>query len=139
MLTRRSFGACAICASAGLVVTSVDAQPIGQPQTEGGVTRTILGRTDLDAKYVVVQILVEIPANMTQARHTHPGIETGYVLEGGLAEWSVEGQPNVGPLKVGEGFQIRAGTPHGGKNGPRPTKAVITLVVEKDKPLVSPA
>ena len=31
------------------------------------------------------------------------------------------------------------GVPHGGKNGDKPTILAITYVVEKGKPLVSPA
>jgi quercetin dioxygenase-like cupin family protein len=138
MLTRRGFGACAICAIAGLVATPVSAQQIGQPQTSGGVTRTILKRTDHDEKYVVLLVMVEVPANTTVARHTHPGVESAYVLEGGFEDFAVQGQPNFA-VKAGETFGVPANTPHAGKTGAQPTKALITYVVEKDKPLASPA
>ena len=42
-------------------------------------------------------------------------------------------------LAPGDGFQIPPRTPHGGKNGPAKTVLVGTYVVEKGKPLASPA
>jgi quercetin dioxygenase-like cupin family protein len=44
-------------------------------------------------------------------------------------------------LKPGDGFQVPPNTPHaGGKNGDKKkTKIAITYVVEKGKPLASPA
>jgi quercetin dioxygenase-like cupin family protein len=140
MLTRRGFGACAICATAGLVATPVAAQPIGQPQTAGGVTRTILQRTDLDEKHIVLLVMAEVPANTVVARHTHPGVESAYIMEGGFQEFTVQGQPNFTvPKKAGDALHVPPGTPHGGKTGAQTTKLLITYVVEKDKPLASPA
>ena len=41
---------------------------------------------------------------------------------------------------MGDGFQVPPETPHaGGKNGDKTTKIAITYVVEKGKPLASPA
>jgi hypothetical protein len=65
---------------------------------------------------------------MMVARHTHPGIESAYVLEGGF-ELPIQGQPTR-TIKPGDGFQIPPETPHAGG---------ITYVVEKGKPLASPA
>jgi quercetin dioxygenase-like cupin family protein len=43
-------------------------------------------------------------------------------------------------LKPGDGFQIPPDTPHAGvKNGPKMTKITSTYIVEKGKPLASPA
>ena len=71
-------------------------------------------------------------------RHTHPGIESSYVFEGGF-ELPIQGQPTR-MLKPGDGFQIPPETPHaGGKPGYKKTRVAITYVVEKGKPLVSPA
>ena len=59
-------------------------------------------------------------------------------LEGGF-ELPIEGQATRN-LKSGDGFQIPAGTPHaGGKPGDAKTRVLITYVVEKGKPLASPA
>lgn len=54
-------------------------------------------------------------------------------------ELTVAGQPTR-MLKPGDGFQIPPNTPHaGGKPGDAKTRVLITYVVEKDKPLASPA
>ena len=43
-------------------------------------------------------------------------------------------------LKAGDGFQVPVATPHAGaKTGDTRTVVVSTYVVEKDKPLASPA
>ncbi|MBV1799419.1 cupin domain-containing protein [Siccirubricoccus sp. G192] len=135
MLSRRSFAACAICAATGLVASRVDAQT--QPAQTPGASRRIIQSTDLDEKHVAMLAVVEIPAGATVARHTHPGVESAYVLEGGV-EISVQGQPDR-QVRAGEGFQIPPGTPHSAKGGDKPSKLSITYVVEKGKPLASPA
>ena len=74
-------------------------------------------------------------AGFTVDRHTHPGVETGYILQG-EADFMVEGQPDK-RLKAGDHFNI-AGLPHSVRAGPA-TKVVVTYVVDKTKPLASPA
>jgi quercetin dioxygenase-like cupin family protein len=87
-----------------------------------------------------VTVLVEatIEAGVSVARHTHPGVESAFVLEGGF-ELPIQGQPTRA-LKAGDGFQIPPETPHaGGKPGEAKSRILITYVVEKGKPLASPA
>jgi len=141
MLTRRGFAgfaSCAICAVTGFVATEVSAQG-APPAAVNGVKRTVLSQLDGPMPgYVTINMLVEIDAGISIARHTHPGIESTYVLEGGF-ELPVEGQPTR-MLKAGDGFQIPPVTPHaGGKPGATPSKLAITYVVEKGKPLATPA
>jgi mannose-6-phosphate isomerase-like protein (cupin superfamily) len=88
--------------------------------------------------YMTLNMEVEIEAGAVVPRHTHPGIESSYVLEGGF-ELPIQGQPTR-MLKPGDGLQIPPETPHaGGKPGDKKTRVAITYVVEKGKPLVSPA
>jgi len=84
-----------------------------------------------------VNVRVDIDAGALVARHTHPGIESSYVVDGAL-ELSVDGQ-GTRTFRVGDGFQVPTRVPHSGKAGDRPTTLAITYVVEKGKPLVSPA
>jgi quercetin dioxygenase-like cupin family protein len=138
MLTRRGFAGCAICAVTGFAATEASAQ--GTPAaTTPGVTRKILSQTDgPTAGYVTLLVEAEIEAGTAVGRHTHPGIESAYVLEGGF-ELPIEGQPTR-TLKMGDGFQVPPGTPHaGGKPGASKTRILITYVVEKGKPLATPA
>lgn len=141
MLTRRGFAgiaSCAICAVTGFIATEASAQG-APPATTPGVKRKLLSQTDGPMPgYVTINMEVEIDAGTTVPRHTHPGIESSYVLEGGF-ELPVQGQPTR-MLKAGDGFQIPPETPHaGGKPGDTKSRIAITYVVEKGKPLASPA
>ena len=137
MLTRRGFASCALCAITGFIATEASAQ--GTPPAAGGVTRKILSQTDGPAPgYVTLLVEATIEAGVPVGRHTHPGIESAYVLEGGF-ELPIQGQPTR-TLKAGDAFQIPAETPHaGGKPGDAKSRVLITYVVEKGKPLASPA
>jgi quercetin dioxygenase-like cupin family protein len=134
MLTRRAFAVCALCASSGFWATGVDAQSAAT----GGLKRTLLKQTDgpMDG-YVTVEMRVDIEPDGTIARHTHPGVESGYVVEGGT-DLAIDGIGALN-LKPGDAYQVPTGAPHGGKNGPTKTVLIATYVVEKGKPLASPA
>jgi quercetin dioxygenase-like cupin family protein len=141
MLTWRDFtsvASCAICGLAEFVSTEAAAQsaPIA---TTPGVTRKILGQVDGPIPgYVTIAVEAEIDPGVTVARHTHPGVETGYVLEGTF-DLPIEGQPTR-TFKPGDVFQVPAATPHaGGKNGDKKIRISVTYIVERDKPLASPA
>lgn len=142
MLTRRSFAgfaSCAICAVTAFVATDASAAEGAPPAVTPGVTRKILSQMDGPMPgYVTINMEVEIEPGVIVARHTHPGIESGYILEGGL-ELPIQGQP-ARTLKSGDGHPVPAETPHaGGKPGDKKTRAAITYVVENGKPLASPA
>ena len=133
MLTRRMFAGCALCAVTGFVATGAEAQ-----NAPGGLKRTIITRTDGPMEgYEAVNVRVDLEPGALVARHTHPGIESSYVVDGAL-ELSVDGQ-GTRTFKVGDGFQVPTRTPHSGKNGDKPTTIAITYIVEKGKPLASPA
>jgi len=142
MLTRRGFAglaSCALCAVTEFMATDASAQGSTPPAATPGVTRKILSQTDGPTPgYVTIIVEAQIEAGVTVARHTHPGIESAYIIEGGL-ELPIEGQPTR-TLKPGDGFVVPPNTPHaGGKNGDQKTKIASTYVVEKGKPLASPA
>ena len=70
-------------------------------------------------------------------KHTHPGEEVGYILEGTVV-MELEGKPPV-TLKAGDVFFIPAGQVHAAKNaGTTPAKVLSTYIVEKGKPLATP-
>jgi quercetin dioxygenase-like cupin family protein len=102
-----------------------------------GTRRIDLQRHDLSAPgREVIQARVEIDPGVTSPRHTHPGEEIIYVLEGSL-EYQVEGKPPV-TLKPGDVLFIPAGTIHAAKNvGSGNAAELATYVVEKGKPLVT--
>jgi quercetin dioxygenase-like cupin family protein len=132
MATRRGFIGCLICATSGLVATAV-----GAPAQAQGIERKTLSTIDYpgDGKVSILQTLLA-PAGTVIAKHTHPGIESSVLTEGEL-ELDVVG---VGTkvYVAGEGFQVPAGVVHGGKVL-KTARLAITYVVEKDKPLATPA
>jgi quercetin dioxygenase-like cupin family protein len=138
MLTRRGFASCALCAITGFVATEASAQG-APPAAAGGVTRKILSQTDGPAAgYETILVEAIIEPGVVVGRHTHPGIESAYVMEGGF-ELPVQGQ-TTRMLKPGDAFQIPPETPHaGGAAGTAKTRVLITYVVQKGKPLASPA
>jgi len=139
MLTRRRFASCAICGLAGLFSTTASAQGTAPATTSGGVTRKILSKTDGPAAgYETIIMEVTIEPGVAIGRHTHPGIESSYVVEGGF-ELPVQGQPTR-MLKAGDGFQIPPETAHaGGKPSDVRSKIVVNYIVQKGKPLATPA
>jgi len=88
MLTRRGFAgfaSCAVCGLTGLIATDAAAQGAPAGTTTPGITRKILSQMDGPAPgYVTIIVEAEIEPGVTVARHTHPGIESGDVLEGGF-------------------------------------------------------
>ena len=101
-----------------------------------GIKRTDLQRHDLSVPgREVVQVRVDFAPGVVAPRHSHPGEEIVYAIEG-LLEYQVEGKPPV-TLKAGEVLFIPAGTIHEVKNvGSGNAAELATYVVEKGKPLV---
>jgi quercetin dioxygenase-like cupin family protein len=124
-----------IMAVAMLIVGSGFALRAARPQ-QPGMKRTELQRHDLSVPgREVVQVRVEIDPGVTTPRHSHPGEEIIYVLEGSF-EYQIEGQAPV-TVKAGDVYFIPAGTIHTAKNvGSGNGAELSTYVVEKGKPLV---
>jgi quercetin dioxygenase-like cupin family protein len=105
---------------------------------QGGIKRTPLQKVEFPDGYNTVTGIAEIPAGGAAGRHNHPGIETGYVLEG-EGDLLIDGQPPL-HLKPGDSYQIPAGAIHDAKvSGDKPLKVLGIYIVDKTKPLASPA
>ena len=121
----------AIIVASGLLLHIVRAQP-------AGITRIDLQRHDLSVpEREVIQTIVELGPGVTSSRHTHPGEEVVYVLEGAPLEYDVEGTPPV-TLKPGDVLFIPAGAVHAAKNvGNRKGAELATYIVRKGQPLLT--
>jgi quercetin dioxygenase-like cupin family protein len=107
-------------------------------QQTATIKRTPLQKFDVPGtNYETVIGMAEIVPNVNIGRHTHPGPESGFMLEGEMV-LLVEGHPEK-PLKAGESYQVPSGAIHDAKTGPNGAKVIATYVVEKGKPLASPA
>jgi quercetin dioxygenase-like cupin family protein len=104
-----------------------------------GFTRKMLQDHDISvADRHAVQALVEFIPGGAVGKHTHPGEELGFVVEGTL-ELQIVGQPPR-TVKAGEAFFVPAGAVHEGKNiGSGPAKVLATYIVKKGEPVASPA
>lgn len=104
-----------------------------------GLTRTMVGKADVSVpNREAVVARVEVAPGAKAGRHTHPGDEISYILEG-EATLLIDGQPPR-KVKAGESFVVPAGVVHDAHNEAAvPIKLVGVYVVEKGKPLASPA
>jgi len=85
-----------------------------------------------------VTTLAEIPPGVTSARHSHPGEDFGYLVEGTIVLY-VDGKAPV-TVKAGEVFFTARGQVHNARNiGTTMARAVDTYVIDKGKPGVTPA
>jgi quercetin dioxygenase-like cupin family protein len=125
-----------IAAMAALVAGAVLA-PFGVQAQQNGVTRTDLQRHDLSAPgREAIQVRVDLAPGVAFGKHTHPGEEIIYVLEGTL-EYQLEDKPPV-TLEAGDVLFIPAGTVHSARNlGSVTGSELATYIVEKGKPLLT--
>jgi quercetin dioxygenase-like cupin family protein len=120
----------------GLTVVAFAAA--GAIAQQAGIKRTPLQKVEFPEGYATVTGIAEIQPGGSAGRHTHPGIETGYVLEG-EADLIIDGKPDQ-HLKAGDSYAIPAGAVHDAKvHGDKPLKVLGVYVVDKTKPLASPA
>ena len=127
--------------AAGLAMPGLaSAQQPAPPITQQGqnIKRIPLQKFDVPGSaYETIIGIAEIAPNVSIGRHTHPGAESGYMVEG-EATIFIEGQPPRG-LKPGDSYLVPPGVVHDAKSGPAGAKVIATYVVEKGKPLATPA
>ena len=122
-----------ITVAVGLAALTISGSALAQ---QPGIKRTELQRFDLSASgREVIQVRIDFSPGSKFGKHSHPGEEVIYVLEG-LIEYEVEGKPPV-TLKAGDVLFIPAGTIHAAKNaGTTNAVELATYIVEKGKQLV---
>jgi quercetin dioxygenase-like cupin family protein len=101
--------------------------------------RTVLQQSDISVPgREVVSAVAEFEPRATPGPHTHFGEEIGYVLEGTFLIEQAGKAPVT--LQAGGSFLIPAGTVHNATNtGAGKARILATYVVEKGKPLATPA
>jgi quercetin dioxygenase-like cupin family protein len=122
-----------------LLLAAITAPQAQQAASDSsGIKRTPLQRFEVPGTgYETVIGMAEIAPNVSIGRHTHFGPESGYVLEGEFT-LLVEGQPEK-PLKAGQSYQVPPAAAHDARSGAQGAKIIATYVVEKGKPLATPA
>jgi quercetin dioxygenase-like cupin family protein len=85
----------------------------------------------------LIYATVEIAAGFKAGRHSHPGVAMAHVVEGDF--WlHMDGQPEQ-VVRAGESLTIPDRAIHNEGATDKPVKIDAVYVVEKGKPLVSPA
>lgn len=109
-----------------------------QAPAQTGFKRTPVQQADLSVTgKEVVQAVAEIQPGSESGRHTHPGEEVAYVLEGTIT-LEIQGKPAV-TKKAGEGFVIPPATVHNAKNASGSVAKVLgTYIIDKGKPVATP-
>ena len=108
-------------------------------QAPAPIKRTPLQKVDVPGSTTmeVITGIAEIMPNVNIGRHTHAGAETGYLIEGQLT-LLVEGKPPL-DLKPGDSYQVPLNAVHDARSGQAGAKVLAVYVVEKGKPLATPA
>lgn len=104
-----------------------------------GFKRVELQRSDLSvAGREAIIARADFDPDGIVGRHTHPGEEMGYIIEG-TVQLEIDGKPPV-ISKAGDVYFIPAGAVHAARNvGKTPAKVLATYIVEKGKPLTTMA
>jgi quercetin dioxygenase-like cupin family protein len=122
-----------LAAAAFLVASIASAALADEPR------RTVLKRADLTGTNMEIIIAVlEVPPGNTIARHSHPGEEAVYVLDGATLRFP-DGREVARP--AGEaGVNVRD-VPHAGYQvvGDKTLKLLTVHIVDKGKPMTVPA
>ena len=120
-------------AIACITVLPLSASAIAQ---QTGIKRTVIRTFDYPPGYTTITGIVELAPNTCSGRHTHPGIDSGYVMEGDFV-LKIDGKPEQ-TFKVGDSYQTLPQEPHDACSVSG-NKLLDTWVMEKGKPLASPA
>ncbi|PJR14617.1 cupin domain-containing protein [Sinorhizobium meliloti] len=130
--TSRILAAALLVVGSGLALQAAKAQ-------QAGLHRTDLLQHDLGQPgRETIQVRVDFDPGAVSIKHSHPGEEVAYVLEGSL-EYQIEGRAPV-TLHAGDALFIPAGMAHLAKNvGSGKASELATYIVEKGSPLVVPA
>ena len=134
------FKAAAILVLIGIGATGVvQAQPApALTQQTQTIKRTPLQKFEVPGtNFDTVIGIAEIAPNVSIGRHIHPGPESGFLLEGEFT-LLVEGEAPLS-LKAGQSYKVPSGAIHDAKTGTQGAKVIATYVVERGKPIASPA
>ena len=84
----------------------------------------------------IVQVLTEIPVNVSSGWHHHPGEEVGYIVAGKVKMERKDHTTQI--LVAGDGFLISPGVPHNATDlGPDTGRMLSTYIVETGQPVAT--
>ena len=116
----------------GIAIGAAATVALGQAQ----VARNVLGKIDVTGAEANLGT-ADFPTGGMIGRHTHPGEELVYVAQGAVV-LSVDGQGDR-LVTTGESFLIPRGVVHSARSAGGQAKVVAVWIIDKDKPLATPA
>jgi quercetin dioxygenase-like cupin family protein len=122
-----------------IVIAAIGAAAAMLPASaqQSGITRTPLQTVDFPPGYTTVSAIAQIAPRGCAGSHSHPGIESTYVMEGEMV-LKIDGEPDR-VVKVGDSLQIPPGVVHDVcVTSASPGKVLAVYVVEKGKALATP-
>ena len=121
-----------------VVVAALGVAAVARQAAAPTFNRTMLQDQPLSVKdHHGVMSRSDFQPGAESGRHTHPGEEFGYVLEGTI-ELMEDGKP-ARRLKAGDYIFVPANTVHNAKNvGTGTLRVLSTYVLETGKPLATP-
>jgi len=122
--------------AAGALAAMIGASALAQPSAVHKTTLQSVPFPEPTYNTVTVRALVDHGGMVM--RHTHPGLEMAYIVDG-QAVVKIMGRPDQ-TVPAGGSFAVPAGTPHSVQNvGPGTLTILSTYVVDKSKPILTPA
>jgi quercetin dioxygenase-like cupin family protein len=103
---------------------------------QSGLKRTVIRTIEYPPGYSTATVVVELAPGICTGRHTHPGVDSGYVLEGDLL-LKIDGKSDQS-AKAGGSYEVPPTAVHDACTLAG-LKVLDTFVIEKGKPLASPA
>jgi quercetin dioxygenase-like cupin family protein len=102
-----------------------------------GVKRTELQRAHSEVPgRLIVQTLFQIPVGEQSGRHSHPGEEVGYLIQGDIV-MEFDDRPAL-TVHAGEPFLIPPGAVHNARNiGAAETRMLSSYFIDDTQPLVT--
>ncbi|WP_165070097.1 cupin domain-containing protein [Marisediminicola senii] len=112
-----------------------DGSPAGTDELTSRLKRTeIQHATSSIPGRDIVQVLTEIPVDVSSGWHHHPGEEVGYIVAGTVRMERKDAATLV--LHAGDGFLIPPGVPHNATDlGPGTGRMLSTYIVETGAPV----
>ena len=121
-----------------VAASAIGVAAVAEQAQQGTLKRTTLQTGDFPPGYETVMVIAEMEPGECSGWHTHPGLESSYFLEGEVL-MKFAGKPDL-VVKAGQPVVIPSGLVHNDCNvSGKPFKALAHYVVEKGKPLASPA
>jgi quercetin dioxygenase-like cupin family protein len=123
---------------AAAAVSVVGVLAFAEDAQQTALKRATLKSGDFPPGYETVMVIAEMEPGNCSGWHTHPGLESSYFLEGEVL-MKFAGKPDL-VVKAGQPVLIPPGLVHNDCNvSGKPFKALAHYIVEKGKPLASPA